>query len=92
MAKQFWLRDNKKEFDITADIGELHYIAFPIETKIEKATYHVIEKSAYNKAVEALKSLAEPVECSGVGCSMFSCDCEGGSYLAKKTLEELGEL
>ena len=60
--------------------------------------YHVIEKSAYDKAVEALKALAQNMGC---GCRPI-CRClepesliidkDARIDLARETLKDLGEL
>jgi len=79
--------------------GDMHVA----HTKIKEPTItdiHVIEKSAYIKAVNALKSILKPVTCpacsmeepaEGVPCYCFE-EWNTYEYKARKALEELGEV
>ena len=56
--REFWIRDNKKYFNVSEKMTDHHYACFD-HPNIEYPDYHVIEKKEADKLAAALEQISK---------------------------------
>ena len=75
--REFWIRDNKKHFNVSEKMTDHHYACFD-HPNIEYPDYHVIEKKEADKLAAALLLISSGNHldtCSHSLISPLECDC-----------------